>query len=161
GAELQRALDAASAGDTILLATGVTFTPPANDGSFVLRNRPLARGQWIVVRSANGALDAGGQLSPHTPAGAEHPALLAAIRPATVNAPAIRAESGASGYRLIGLDIGIAASVRQVTNLVELGVGAEPSIDAQPTDIIVDRSYLHGNDEGNFRRGVLMNGVRI
>ncbi|HKB09023.1 MAG TPA: hypothetical protein VKD69_00160 [Vicinamibacterales bacterium] len=161
GAELQRALDAASAGDTILLATGVTFTPPANDGSFVLRNRPLARGQWIVVRSANGALDAGGQLAPHTRAGEEHAAMLAQIRTATVNAPAIRAESGASGYRLIGLDIGIAASVRQVTNLVELGVGAEPSIDAQPTDIIVDRSYLHGNDEGNFRRGVLMNGVRI
>src|SRR5512138_4020493 len=40
GAELQRALDEAVAGDTIALAAGATFEPPA-DGSFILRNRPL------------------------------------------------------------------------------------------------------------------------
>src|SRR5690242_13140074 len=65
GAEFQRALDTASAGDTILLATGTTFSPPAGE-SFVLRNRHLTPGQWIVIRSANTAFDANGQIAPGT-----------------------------------------------------------------------------------------------
>jgi len=159
GAELQRALDTASAGDTILLATGVTFSPA--DGSFVLRNRHLPQGQWIVIRSANAAFDSGGQLPPNTRASDANAALMARIRTSNVNAPAIRAESGASGYRLIGLDIGAEASVRQVSNLVELGNGSEKTVDALPSDIVIDRCFVHGNDDGNFRRGVMVNGARI
>src|SRR5258707_4231067 len=65
GSELQRALDSAVAGDTILVAESATFEPPA-DGSFVLRNRRIAPGQWIIVRSSSGAFDPGGRLPPHT-----------------------------------------------------------------------------------------------
>jgi len=161
GADLQRALDTASAGDTILLATGVTFTPPAADGGFVLRNRHLPQGQWIVIRSANAAFDSGGQIPPNLRVSAANAALMAQIRTASVNAPAFRAESGASGYRLIGLDIGADSSIRQVTNLVELGNGSEATVDALPSDIVIDRCFIHGNDDGNFRRGVLMNGARM
>ena len=45
------------------------------------------------------------------------------IRATGVNLGAIRAESGAHGYRLIGLDIGVDDSVAQLANLVELGSG--------------------------------------
>jgi len=53
------------AGDTILLAEGGIFEPPA-DGSFVLRNRRLSPGQWIIVRSGSAAFDPGGGLPPHS-----------------------------------------------------------------------------------------------
>jgi hypothetical protein len=159
GAEFQHALDTASGGDTILLATGVTFSPAAAE-SFVLRNRQLAPGQWIVIRSADTAFDAGRQIAPNTRATEANAPLMARIR-ATTNAPALRAEAGARGYRLIGLDVGVDPSVQQVTNLVELGNGSDTSVDTEPSDIVIDRCYIHGNDSGNFRRGVLMNGVRI
>src|SRR5207253_9244859 len=55
-------------------------------------------------------------------------------------------------YRLVGLDIGGDPSLVQLTNLIELREGS--------SDIIFDRSYLHGNDSGNFRRAVAMNGAR-
>src|SRR5438132_9893643 len=44
---LQRALDSAVGGDTILLKPGVTFRPVAPEGSFILRNRPIPIGQWV------------------------------------------------------------------------------------------------------------------
>jgi hypothetical protein len=159
GAEFQRALDTAAAGDTILLATGTTFSPAAGD-SFVLRNRHVAPGQWIVIRSANTAFDANGQIAPGTRAAEANASLMAQIRTAA-RAPALRADPGASGYRLIGLDIGAAASIEQVVNMVELGSGTDTSVDTEPSDIVIDRCYIHGNDSGNFRRGVLMNGVRM
>ena len=160
GAELQLALDRAMAGDVILLATGATFRPAAGDGSFVLRRRPTAPGSWITVRSADKAFDAAGTLPPSTRVGKTHVDLMAKIR-ATSSAPAIKTEAGAHGYRLIGIDVGVDAAVSRVTNLIELGSGRDTSIDTEPSDIIIDRSYLHGNDSGSYRRGVAMNGVRL
>jgi len=161
GAELQQALDAASAGHIILLATGVTFSPPRGADSFVLRNRHLAPGQWIVVRSADAAFNADGGVPPNTRVSDADAASMARIRATTTNAPAIRTEAGASGYRLIGLDIGAESSVQQLTNMVELGNGSDVTVDTEPSDIVIDRCFIHGNDTGNFRRGVMMNGARL
>jgi hypothetical protein len=161
GGELQQALDTAAAGDTILLAAGATFTPSAPEGSFILRNRHVPQGQWILVRSASSAFDDRGALQPHTRVSDSSAALMPQIRATKVNAAAIKAESGARGYRLIGLDVGADSALQQLTNLVELGGGADVTVDTEPSDIIIDRCYLHGNDSGNFRRGVLMNGVRL
>ena len=161
GAELQNALDDAQAGDTILLQPGATFQPIASEGSFVLRNRSIPAGQWVIVRSASSAFDANGSIPPNrrvTPADARFMPQLRATR-ATV--PLIRAAAGAHGYRLVGLDLGIDASVRRVTALVELGSGEETAAGNVPHDIVIDRSYLHGNDAGDFRRGVAMNGSRL
>ena len=161
GAELQNALDDAQAGDTILLQPGATFQPIASEGSFVLRNRSIPAGQWVIVRSASSAFDANGNIPPNrrvTPADARFMPQLRATR-ATV--PLIRAAAGAHGYRLVGLDLGIDASVRRVTALVELGSGDETAAANLPHDIVIDRSYLHGNDAGDFRRGVAMNGSRL
>ena len=62
----------------------------------------------------------------------------------------IRAEAGARGYRLIGLDIGIEPGVTQLANLVELGSGRTPPSNVKPSDIVIDRCYLHGNDVGEL-----------
>src|SRR5207237_2811594 len=72
-----------------------------------------------------------------------------------------RAEARARGYRLVGLDISPDSSVSQLSNLVELGLATETTVSAQPSDIIIDRCYLHGTDHGNYRRGVALNGVAL
>jgi hypothetical protein len=159
GAELQNALDDAQAGDTIELEAGATFRPIASEGSFILRNRSIPAGQWVVVRSSSRAFDPRGRIPPNqrvTPADAT---LMPRLRVAR-QVPVIRAAAGARGYRLVGLDIGVDAGVNS-TVLVELGAGDDTSTSTQPSDIVLDRSYLHGNETGNFRRGVALNGSRL
>jgi hypothetical protein len=161
GEELQRALDGAAAGDVILLQPGVTYRPASGDGSFILRNRGVPAGQWIVLRSAHSSFDPRGALQSGTRVSDANAALMPQIRAVRSNAPAIKAERGSRGYRLIGLDIGVEPAVQQITNLVELGSGSETVLDQLPSDIVIDRSYLHGNDAGNYRRAVAMNGMNL
>jgi hypothetical protein len=160
GDELQKALDQANGGDTILLAEDATFRPVAPEGSFMLRNRQIPLNQWVTIRSAHRAFDADGALPPGIRAGKANANVMPKLRASSMNLGAIRAESGARGYRLIGLDIGIDEGVTQMTNLVELGSAKDTKIEAEPSDIVIDRCYLHGNDQGNYRRGVALNGVR-
>lgn len=161
GDELQRALDQAAAGDVILLAEDATFRPTAPEGSFMLRNRSIPLDQWVTIRSANRAFDAAGALPPGVRAVSANANVMPKLRATTANAGAVRAEPGARGYRLIGLDIGIDEGLVQLANLVELGSGRETRVEAQPSDIVIDRCYLHGNDRGDYRRGVALNGVRL
>jgi hypothetical protein len=162
GEELQRALDSATAGDTILLAAGATFYPVAPEGSFVLRNRPIPNGQVVVVRSASPAFDVDGALPPSTRVAPSNAALMPRVRVSGGDVPAIRTESAAHGYRLVGLDIGPDPATTQVTNLIMLGAGNDDkSVTTEPSDITIDRCYVHGSDDGDFRRGVLMNGARL
>ena len=160
GAELQGALDRAEAGDTILLEAGATFHPVTPDGSFLLRRRPIPAGSWVTIRSADKAFDTDGSLPPWKRVDKANANLMPKVR-AAGSAPAVRTEAGARGYRLVGLDIGPDAAVASLSNLVELGTGREAAVDAEPSDIVIDRCYLHGNDSGNFRRGVAMNGARL
>ena len=161
GEELQRALDEAAGGDTILLPEAATFRPVAPEGSFMLRNRQIPAGQWVTIRSAHRAFDADGALPPSIRASKINANVMPKILATKVNLGAFRAESGARGYRLVGLDIGIDAGVVQMGNLVELGSGKDTRVEAEPSDIVIDRCYLHGNDAGDYRRGVAMNGVRL
>jgi hypothetical protein len=160
GSELQNALDDAQAGDTILLAPGATYHPVESEGSFVLRNRSIPSGQWVVIRSASRAFNAGGDVPPGRRVEPSDAGAMARLRGTRPMAPVVRAAAGARGYRLVGLDIGVEAGVRQMTALVELG-GNEDAPAMQPSDIVIDRCVLHGNDEGNFRRGIAMNGSRL
>ncbi len=161
GEDLQRALDGASAGDTILLTAGATYQPTTAAGSFVLRNRTVPAGQWITIRSASAAFDRSGVFPPDTRVTAAAADQMPHLRATANNVAALRADPGAHGYRLVGLDVGADAAVSQLTNLVELGAGNNAALAAQPSDIVIDRCYLHGNDSGNFRRGVALNGVRL
>jgi hypothetical protein len=161
GVELQRALDRAVGGDTILLEPGLTFRPSDPDNSFMLRNRQIPSGQWVTIRSADTAFDVDGEVPPTIRVDRLQQRLMPQIRATTTNMAAFRTEPGARGYRLIGLDIGVEARVTQLTALVELGSGSDTSVESEPSDIVIDRCYLHGNDTGNYRRGVAMNGARL
>jgi hypothetical protein len=161
GQELQSALDRASGGDTIVLSLGTTFKAPSADGSFVLRNRPVAAGQWITIRSASSAFDPGGALRPGIRVSASDAPQMPAIRATNASTPAIRTEAGAHGYRLIGLDVGPDPSLRTAFTLLEFGTATETTVDTEPSEIIVDRSYVHGSDTTSARRGVALNGRRM
>jgi hypothetical protein len=75
------------------------------------------------------------------------------------NAPALQTAPGAHNYRLVGLNITAAPSVSQMTSLVNLGDGssAQNTLAAQPHDIVIDRSYIHGSASLDLRRGVALN----
>ncbi|MGH9409849.1 MAG: hypothetical protein ACRD1V_10390 [Vicinamibacterales bacterium] len=127
----------------------------------MLRKRPIPRGQWVVIRSADSSFDSDGRRQAGVRVAPADAAIMPRIRASGGNAPAIRAEAGAHGYWLLGLDIAPGDGVTQLVNLVELGFGRDTTADTEPSDIVIDRAYVHGNDNGNFRRGVLMNGVRL
>jgi cellulose synthase/poly-beta-1,6-N-acetylglucosamine synthase-like glycosyltransferase len=143
GGDLQQALDTARPGDWIELQRGATYTGP-------FRLRRVEGDGWIVVTTA-GALP-----GPGTRVGPAQAPLMARLRASS--GAVVAADEGAHHYRLIGLDIAPAPDTWLVA-LVQLG-GDEPSIDRLPHDIIVDRSYLHGDPRKGSRRGIALNARR-
>lgn len=147
GDDLQRAIDSAQGGDTLLLQAGATFR-----GNFRLRKK--ATHGVIVLRTAtpDSQLPQGRRVTPAMRA------LLARIE--TPNAsPAITTEQGASNYRLVGLEVTTTAPY--LYNLVFLDGAPNASLAAMPENIIIDRSYIHGDPRYYCRRGVAMNGRRM
>ncbi len=139
---LQRALDEARPGDEIVLEAGATY-----HGPFRL---PRKEGTgWIHISSSRlDKLPTPGQRvhpsdSPHMPK-------LRAPPPAVIVAAA-----GAHHYRFVGIDIAPDERAAVVT-LVQLG-NHESDLDDLPHHIIIDRSFLHGDNNVGTRRGVAMN----
>ena len=150
GGGLQEAIHRAKPGDVIELAKGATFT-----GNFVLPNKNTASENWIVIRPANYAsLPAEGvRMTPEVAASLALPRIL------TPNANnALTTALGAHHYRLIGLEVGAAADVKQVWALVGLdGQPGQRTMEAVPHDLVLDRMYIHGTPELTLRRCVALN----
>ena len=147
GSDLQAALNTARPGDAIELPAGTTFV-----GNFTLPHKPDA--QWIVIRSS--AYDRlpppGSRISP-----AQADLMAKIVSPN--REPAIGTASGAHHYRFSGVEITTSSSVN--VNLIRLEASGQTSLDRVPTDIIVDRCYIHGTPAGNIRRGIALNGARL
>jgi PKD repeat protein len=147
GGNLQTALNSAQPGDTVVLQAGAVYT-----GNFTL---PAKTGSgWIVIRTSNlaGIAQEGERVSP------AHAAAMPKI--VSPNAgPALATMAGAHHYRLVGLEVRVAASVSLNHGLVALGDGgpAQNSLDAVPHNIVIDRCYIHGNPTGELSRGVALN----
>ncbi len=149
GGNLQTALNNAQPGDVILLAAGASYV-----GNFVLPAK--ATSGWITVRTAasDAALPASGvRMTPSY--AAQLPKIL------TYNsAPAIATARGAANWRLLGVEIGAASSVSMVYNLVAFGEGSttlQTSLSQVPTNIILERSWVHGSATMEVRRCVALN----
>jgi hypothetical protein len=148
GGDVQAALDNAQPGDQIALAAGATyrgpFTLPAKSGT-----------GWIHIRSstADANLPAEGQrMSPSFAA-----ALPKLVSPNS--GPAIRTAPGAHHFRLLGIEVTVMDSVTSNYGLVLLGDGstAQNSLSQVPHDLILDRTYIHGNATTNLSRCVALN----
>jgi hypothetical protein len=146
-AAFQSALNQAQAGDVIVLTAGATYT-----GNFVLPNRGTLAGYITITSSAAAALPAG---RVHPPDSANMPAI---VTPNT--SPAIAAADGANHFQLVGLEIRPASGI-YVFDLVRFGNAAEATADVLPSNLTVDRCYLHGDPAVGGKRGIALNAKAI
>ncbi len=154
GDNLQNALNAAQRGDEVVLQAGATFT-----GNFILPTKPgTAADGWILVRS-----DMQTALPPF---GARVGPANASLMPQllTINASAaLQTASGASGWWVTGLEMTIASSFTAVNyGLVLLGDGSskQNSLALVPSDIVLDRVYIHAQPTVGTSRCVGLNSAR-
>ncbi len=144
GGDLQGALNGAHPGDVITLEAGATFR-----GNFTLPNK--AGSGWIVIRTAaDTSLPAPGTRVGPADAG-RMPKIVSPNQTA-----AIRTAAGAHHYRLMGLEVTVAAGVPQNYSLLELGSGSQ-TLSGVPHHLILDRMYIHGNPTATVRRAVTLN----
>ncbi|MGH2985712.1 MAG: hypothetical protein ACRDLO_03360 [Solirubrobacterales bacterium] len=147
GEDLQAALDAAQPGDQVLLTPGATYT-----GNFVLPNK-AGEGTIVVRPRRLVGLPEGERTGPQD-AGAMARILTPNSSGAVTTAP------GAHDWRFIGIEFGIVPGTPENYGVVRLGEGDEKRRRHLPTDIVIDRCWVHGNATGNSRRGVSLNGIR-
>ena len=143
---LQTVLDAAQPGDEIVLANGATFT-----GNFVL---PAKTGSgWIVIRAQSIPVSSGVRMTASAASGG--------AKVVTPNQDAaINSAQGAARYRLVGFTIAHTPTNPAVINygVVVFGRGDESTLAAQPSEIVLDRMYIHGATNSQLRRCVAFNG---
>jgi uncharacterized protein YjdB len=154
GGNLQNALNSAQRGDEIVLTAGATysgnFTLPAKSGT--------AADGWITIRSD--------KLSSLPPIGTRVSSSHASLMPRIVTpntAAAIRTAAGASGWRLAGLEVSVASSVTSLQyGIVWLGESgsSQSTLASVPSDLVLDRMYIHGLSTTNTVRCVALNSAR-
>jgi hypothetical protein len=148
GGDLQAAISAALPGDVITVAAGATFVGP-----FTLPNK-VGTG-WVTIRSDAPAasLPAEGVRS-----GPRYASALPKLVSNTSGA-ALQTAAGAHNYRIVGLEMTVATSVTTNYGIVILGDGsaAQNTLALVPTNIILDRVYVHGHSTLNTQRCVAMN----
>ncbi|MBI4609220.1 MAG: VCBS repeat-containing protein, partial [Candidatus Rokubacteria bacterium] len=147
GGDFQEALNVAQPGDIIGLPAGSTFV-----GNFTLPNKGGADWIYIVTASYVDLPPPGSRVSP------AHASLMPKIVSPNTE-PAIRTDMGAHHYRLVGIEV-TTTSPRNF-NLIHLGSTGQTSLDQVPTDIIIDRCYIHGAPSADVRRGIALNGARM
>lgn len=147
GGNLQQAIDNAQPGDTINLAAGATFV-----GTVVLRQK--VGDAWITIQSSALAQlpGAGVRVTP------SHAAMMPKIVSGGLNAPALRTESGAHHYRLIGIEIRTTDELAYVDDLVLLGNNTEQTtLESVPHHLVMDRCLITAYPNQRLKRGIALN----
>jgi hypothetical protein len=145
---LQAALDTARRGDVIALAPGATFV-----GSFKLRAKPGSVADGWITLTTDAPIPAG-RVTPTVAAS------FAKLR-APSTEPAVETLRGAEGWVLRGLDVGALTGVAENYGLVVLDAQYAVSVLADiPTDVVLDRVYVHGHDALSVSRCVSLQSAR-
>ncbi len=140
GGDLQAAINAASAGDTLVLDKAATFpdalTIPVHSGT-----------SYITITTSGTLPSATTRILP------SDAAQLPILRSATSD-PVITFAAGAHHWRLLGLSIQDSLGL---SDMVVIGTGLETSLADLPHDIIVDRCLIQGKTAGGTKRGLSLN----
>lgn len=150
GDNLQDAINAAQAGDTILIEAGATF-----QGNFTL---PVKSGTaFITIRSSARDEDLPGPGQRITPA---HAPLLPKLQ-STNAGPALRTAPGAHHWRLQFLHF--PPTMLGYGEIIQLGDGsqAQNQLAQVAHTIELDRVYVHGHPLYGQKRGIALNGQAI
>lgn len=151
GGNLQSALDQAQRGDTICLQAGATF-----NGNFILRKKNTGSG-WITIRTStpdNQFVSPGTRVTPSD--ANKMPKLVTSNSDSVINV-----ERGASHYRLIGLEVASDGIASVVYSIINIGDYNQTSSVGQTSNIVLDRSYVHGLPTQEVRRGVTLSGSNV
>jgi len=146
GSNLQKALNAARAGDELVLAAGASYV-----GNFTW-TRCLAG--YVIVTGPKGPAE-GVRVTPAIAAASQYPRL---ISPTTL--PAVLARNGGCRLRLSRVEITATSQSSTVSHnegLVRLGDG-ENTLEAQPSEITLDRVWIHGSSTTSTKNGAIFNG---
>jgi len=150
GGDLQDALNTARPGDTIYLAPGATYT-----GNFVLRARGASQSRPIVLRTGGAdAVAASTRLSPDNAGG------LAKLRSPN-NMPALATEPRSSGWRIELVEF--LANRDGAGDIIALGDGstAQKRLAEVPTGFILDRLFIHGDEQNGQKRAIALNATDV
>jgi hypothetical protein len=150
GADLQAAIDAAQPGDELLLAPGASYV-----GNFYLRDKGSSTA-WITIRTdlSDGAIGAPGtRMTPSRAASAN----LAKILTPNIYST-LTTELTAHHYRFTGVEIGTTSGTA-MNAIVRFGENTNIQYSAATTanNLILDRTYVHGQPSGSVRRCVMLN----
>lgn len=154
GDNLQSVLNSASRGDEIVLQAGATFS-----GNFTLPPKPGTPADgWIIIRSDKLAL--------MPPQGTRVIPVFGALMPKVVTpntGAALSTPVGASGWWIAGVEFSVDPSVTAVIGrVVALGVGGAPqtTLAVVPTDLVLDRVYIHPQPSQGVQRCLELNSAR-
>jgi hypothetical protein len=145
GGNLQAAINAATPCHTITLTAGATYP-----GNFVL---PPRTGPGYVTLTTRGPIPAAGQRVTPSASGT-----LAKLQSPN-NQPAITAASGASKYRLTGLEF--LPSIDPRGDIIIIGNPEETVSANQADDIVLDRVLARGHPTNGQKRGVGLHGTNL
>jgi len=149
GADLQAAIDTARPGETVFLKPGVTYI-----GHFTLPRRTTSDSRPIVIQTQGAdAVPAGQRMSP------EAAAKLAKLK-SPDGSPVLSTSPGAKFWTIRLLEF--LANRDGANDIITLGDGssAQKTVDAVPSDLVLDRVYIHGDARAGQKRGVALNSAR-
>jgi hypothetical protein len=148
--ELQKAINAAKPGETIMLAAGSTFKAsvklPNKKGNEFITIRTSAKDSELPAENV--------RLDPK-----KYGSKLAKIVGSVKSEPVVYAENGAHHYRFIGIEFG--PTPEGLGNIIKIGTTEETSIEQLPHHLEFDRVFIHGDKEFGQRRGIAANGKNI
>jgi len=144
-ANLQRALNQARPGDTIILEANAVY-----EGPFTL---PVKTGsEFITIQSSKLAeLPEGARVSP------SQSALFAKLQSAENGSPVLKTQAGAHHYKFAGIEFSTTTAQVKVYDLIRFGDSDTQTLDAVPHHLAIDRSYIHGFDTQDLQRGISLN----
>ncbi len=149
GGDLQAALNAARPGETVFLASGAIYT-----GNYVLKGRSGSDTRPVIVRTAGSdPVPPGERMTPEAASG------LAKLRSPN-NMPALATEQGARYWRIELVEF--MANRDGAGDIIALGDGstAQKVLATVPSDLVLDRVYVHGDADVGQKRGIALNAGR-